>query len=73
MHEEADLLYSIGEVRPRQDEVLECTSEAPVLRGVSNWSALCGGQLGPGVHRGGSRVALGHASTLEKIDDVLSL
>jgi len=40
VHEEADLLDSISQVRPCQSEVLERTRKAPVLRGIGNWGAL---------------------------------
>ena len=70
MHEEADLLDSKGQVR---GEVLEGTNEAPVLRGVGDWSALEGGQLVLSFHRSSYKVAFRHASTLEEINGVLSL
>ena len=43
MHEQADLLNSKGQVKPRQCEVLKGVGEAPVLGGVSYRGTVGGG------------------------------
>jgi len=73
VHEQADLLHCICEIRPSQREVLKGAGKTPVLGGVGDWRALCGRELGSSVNWCRSRVTLGHACTLEKIQRVLAL
>jgi len=73
MHEETHLLNSVGDVGSSQREVLKCTGETPVLRGILNRITICCRQLGSSVNGCGCRVTLGHASTLKKIHRILSL
>ena len=61
VHEEADLLNSVGEVGPSQREVLQGASQT-TAHGVSNGVAGSRTQLGPRVNRSHRGVALRHAS-----------
>ena len=73
VHEETHLLNNVGDVGSSQREVLKCTGETPVLRGILNRITICCRQLGSSVNGCGCRVTLGHASTLKKIHRILSL
>jgi len=73
VHEQADLLHCICEIRPSQREVLKGAGKTPVLSGVGDWRALCGRELGSSVNWCRNRVTLGQACTLEKIQRILAL
>lgn len=61
MHEEVDLLNGVGEVSLSQREVLQITSQTPLLQGVSNVVTISRRQLGPGVNQSRCAVTLSHA------------
>jgi hypothetical protein len=73
VHEETDLLNSIGQVRVGQCQVLKGTSKTPVEGSVSNRGVVRSKQLGTSVHRSRGRVTFGHVGMLKKILGVLSL
>jgi hypothetical protein len=61
VHVEAHLMNGIGDVRARERQPLEGTSETPVIRGILNRRTInC--QLRADVHGCGGRLALGHLS-----------
>ena len=73
MHEEAHLLNRICQIWSGQGEVLKGPSKASVLRAVLELGAVLCRELGMSVNRSRCRVTLSHASTLKKIQGVLSL
>jgi hypothetical protein len=73
MHEEAHLLYSIGQVGASERQVLERAGETPVRAGISDRGARRGRELGTRVNRCRCRVTLGHARLLKKVHGVLPL
>jgi hypothetical protein len=75
VHEEADLLNSIRQVRTSQREVLEGADQTPVVGAVRGGERGAVGrrELGVSVNRSRCRVTLSHAGALEKVDGVLAL
>jgi hypothetical protein len=41
MHMETYMLNCIGDVRPGEGEVLQCTGKTPICSGICHWVALC--------------------------------
>ena len=70
---EAHLLDSILNIRTRQGEVLESTNDAAVEGSVERRRALDGRQLSLCVDRRGSRLAVKHAGSLQKLVGILLL
>lgn len=69
----AHLLDSILNVRTRQCEVLKRTDDGAVEGSVGRWRALDGGHLSLCIDRRGSRLAVKHARSLQKLVGVLLL
>jgi hypothetical protein len=61
---EAHLLNSVGDVRPREGQVLESASQAPVERRVSDRGPVVLIELRLSVDRRGAGLAVGHANLL---------
>jgi hypothetical protein len=73
MHVETCLLNGMCYVRTRQSEVLKSTGKAPILCGVGDEGTIIGREFTTHVNGSRTRVALKHAGTMKKIDDVLAL
>ena len=73
MHEEAHLLNRICQIWSSQGEVLKGPSKASVLRAVLELGVVLCRELGMSVNGSRCRVTLSHASTLKKIQGILSL
>jgi hypothetical protein len=73
MHVQADLLDSIGDVRPGECEILESTSKTAISSRVFNrWTSISR-HFGTSVDRGGARFAVAHAMASKYVQCVLSL
>jgi hypothetical protein len=70
---EAHLLNDVGDVGQGEGEVLECTCQALVRRRIGNRGVIVFRELRLGVNRRGAGLAVGHASPLQDVDDVLTL
>ncbi len=73
MHVKTDLLDSIGDIWPGKSQVLEGTSKTPIVHGITNRGTIGGRELGIGVNRGSTWLAICHASTLQNLEAVLAL
>ena len=75
MHMEADLLNLISDIWPGEGKVMQGTSETPVGGGISGskWGALNLRQLGLGVNRSETWVAVSHPCPLQDIKSILTL
>jgi hypothetical protein len=73
VHVKANLLNSIGDVWPGESQVLESASLTPIVRGVTNRGTIGGRQLGVGVNRSSTRLAICHASMFQNLEIVLAL
>src|SRR6185503_19295392 len=73
MHVEADLLNSVGEVRPGEGEVLQSTGQTPVGSRISHRITQISRQLRPSVDWSGAGLAISHHSPLQNIEGVLPL
>ena len=69
----AHLLDSVLNVWTRQREVLKCTDDGAVEGSVGRRRTLDGGHLSLRVDRRGSRLAVKHARSLEKLVGILLL
>ena len=67
------MLNSVGDVGPREGEVLEGACQAPVRRRISDRGAVVFRELRLGVNRRGAGLAVGHASPLQDVEGVLTL
>jgi hypothetical protein len=61
---EAHLLDSVGDVRPKEGELLERTCQAPVRHRVVDLGSVVLRELRLSVDRRGAGLAVGHASLL---------
>jgi hypothetical protein len=69
----AHLLDNVGNVRPREGQILEHTSEAPVgCRIGDRWSIVLR-ELRLSVDRRGAGLVVVHASPLQDVESVLAL
>lgn len=73
VHVKKDLLESIRDIWPGESQVLEGASKTPIVRGITNWGTISGRELGVGVNRGSTWLAICHASTLQNLEAVLAL
>ena len=73
VHDQAELLDCIGDVRAGQREVLECPSETAKERRIRGESAIGGGEFGFGVDGGGYGFAIEHGGAVENFESVLLL
>src|SRR6185437_6481502 len=73
MHMETDLLNSVGEVRPGEGKVLQCTGQTPVGSRISHRSTQISRQLRLSVDRSRAGLAISHPSPLQNIECVLPL
>jgi hypothetical protein len=73
VHVEACLLHSMSNIWVSQSQVLQSTCIAAILGGVGEKSTICSGELASYINRCSTRVAVNHASTLEKLEGILSL
>jgi hypothetical protein len=69
----AHLLDSVGDVGPGEGEVLERTCQAPIRCRVGDWGPGGLRELRLGVNRRGAGLAVRHASSLQNVNDVLTL
>ena len=65
MHMETDLLDSVGEVRPGEGEVLQSTSQTPIVSRIRHRITQISGQLRLSVDRSGAGLAISHPSPLQ--------
>ena len=63
MHVETCLLHGVGDVWPRESEILERLDDAAVERRISHWLACAGGELTLDINWRGSWRAVRHAWT----------
>src|SRR6185503_20071194 len=73
MHVETDLLYSVGEVRPGEGEVLQSSGQTPVGNRISHQITQISRQLRLSVDRSGAGLATSHPSPFQNIEGVLPL
>ena len=73
VHMEADLLHGVGDVQPREGEVLKGTGKTPVAGGVRDWVTRGLRELGLRVDWGGAGLAINHLGALQNVKSVLSL
>jgi hypothetical protein len=73
VHMQAHLLDGVGDVWPREGEVLEGASQAAVGRRVGNRRPVVLRELSLSVDRRGVGLAVRHASPLQDVDGVLAL
>ena len=73
MHEQADLLNGVGDVRPSEGKVLKCTSKTPVMCGVREEIAVGGGEFGASVNGCGNGFTIEHLSAVKNLQSVLLL
>jgi hypothetical protein len=73
VHMKAHLLNGIGDVRPREGEVLEHICEALVRHRVGDWRPVILRELRLSVDRRGAGLVVEHASPLQNVDGVLTL
>jgi hypothetical protein len=73
MHVETCLLNSMSNVWVSERQVLESTSIATVLCGISEKRTLCGRKFAAHINGSGAGVALDHASTLQELNGILAL
>ena len=73
MHMQADLLNSVGDVRPGEGQVLKGTSKAAVCCRISNSKASSSRDLSTSVNGGGAWLAVTHAVASKNIQGVLTL
>jgi hypothetical protein len=73
VHEQTHLLHRMREVRARQCQVLQRTSEAAVLARIDDGEPIGAGQFCLGVEGSGNGVAVAHVGTLQKLKSVLVL
>ena len=70
---ETDLLNSVGEVQPSEDEVLQSAGQTPVGSRISHQITQISRQLRLSVDRSGAGLAISHPSPLQDIEGVLPL
>jgi hypothetical protein len=70
---EADLLDSVGEIRPGESEVLQGSSKTLISSGISHRITQSSRQLRLSVDRSGARLAISHPGTLQDIHAILTL
>jgi hypothetical protein len=73
VHVEVHPLDSVGDVGPRESQVLKGAGEAPVGRPVGDRGPVVLRELHLSVDRRGAGLAVGHASTLQYVEGVLAL
>ena len=73
MHVETCLLHGVGDVWPRESEILERPDDAAVERRISHWLACAGGELALDINWRGSRRAGRHAGPIEDVLSILGL
>jgi hypothetical protein len=73
VHMEAHLLDGVGDVRPRESEVLERSCQAPVRCRVCYQGPVVLKELRLSVNRRGAGLAVGHVSPLQNVGGVLAL
>lgn len=64
MHEQADLLGGVGDVRSRQGEILQGAGQALLVSGIGKYMSSRERQLGCGADGRGNRLAIQHVGTL---------
>jgi hypothetical protein len=69
----ADLLDSVGEIRPGESEVLQASSKTPISSRISHKITQSSRQLRLSVNRSGARLAVSHPGTLQDIQGILAL
>jgi hypothetical protein len=69
---EADLLDSVGEIRPGESEVLYGASKTPISSRISHKITQSSRQLRLSVNRSGARLAISHPGTLEYVQGILA-
>jgi hypothetical protein len=73
VHVQAHLLDDVGDVGPREGQVLERTDQAPVGRCVGDRGLVVLRERRLSVNRRGAGLAIGHASLLQDVDGVVVL
>jgi GMP synthase-like glutamine amidotransferase len=73
MHIKADLLNSIGNVRPCESQVLQGACKAAVGGGVCHGRTIICRDFGTSVNRSGARFAVTHAVPTKDVQNVLPL
>jgi hypothetical protein len=73
MHIQTGLLNSMSNIRTRQSQVLKGTSETAILCRIGHKRAIISGELATSVNGSRTRVAVSHASSVEKVDGILAL
>ena len=73
MHEEANLLDGIGDVREGESKVLKCAGQATVVCRVGKKMTIVKIELGRGVDGGGHGFAMKHVGTVKNLKCVLLL
>jgi hypothetical protein len=69
---EADLLDSVGEIRPGESEVLYGANKTPISSRISHKITKSSRQLHLSVNRSGARLAISHPGTLEYVQGILA-
>jgi len=72
MHEQTGLLNGKNNVRSSEGNPQKSANKAAILTGVIHRRAVIG-ELGTCVHRSQARLAVLHPSTLQDVEDVLTL
>jgi len=72
MHEQTDLLNGESNVRSGEGKPRKSANQDAILTGVIHRRAIIG-ELGTCVHRSQARLAVLHPSTLQDVEDVLTL
>jgi hypothetical protein len=70
---QAHLLDSVGDVGPKEGQVMECTGQALVGRHVGDRGSIILIELCLSVDSRGARLVVGYASPLQDVDGVLVL
>jgi hypothetical protein len=73
VHMQAHLLDDVGDVGPREGEVLERAGEASVGRRIGDRGLVVLRELRLSVNLCGTTLVVGHASPLQDVDGVLAL
>jgi hypothetical protein len=73
MHVQADLLDSIGNIRPGEGQILKCTTKAAIGSGVSNWRTSICRDFGTSINGGGAGLAVIHSVAAENVQSILPL
>ena len=73
MHEQADLLNGVNDIRSGEGEILKSTSKAPVQCRIINQRTRVSAELVGCIDRGGDRIVVTHLSASNNLSSILTL